>query len=42
MDLAPLFRKLEDVDLTIKEPGPPTGHGNEGAPDIAKKRYEVK
>ena len=25
MDIAPLIRKIEDVDLSIKEPVPPTG-----------------
>ena len=38
VDLAPLIRKIEDVDLTNKEPGPPTGPGRKVSLRIAKKR----
>ena len=42
VDLAPLIRKIEDAELSRKEPGPPTGSGSKRASDIAKKRYEIK
>ena len=41
-DPAPTIGKLEDVDLSIKEPGPPTGPGSKGASDTAKKRHEIQ
>ena len=41
-DPAPIIGKLEDVELSRKEPGPPTGPGSKGASDIAKKRHEVQ
>ena len=42
VDLSPLIRKLEDVDLSSKEPGPPTGHRSKGSSNISKKRYEIQ
>ena len=42
VELAPLIRKLEYVDLSRKEEGPPTGPGNKGASGIAKKKYEIQ
>ena len=42
VDLAPLIRKLEDVDLSRKELGPPTGPGRKGASDINKRRYNIQ
>ena len=37
VDLAPLTRKLEYMELSSKEPGPPPGPRSKGASDIAKK-----
>ena len=42
VDLAPLIRKLEDVDLSSKEPTTPTGPGKRAPTEIAKKRYELE
>ena len=42
MDLAPFIKKLKDVDLTRKEPAPPTGPGIKGDFYIAKKRYDIQ
>ena len=40
--LAPLIMKLKDVDLSIKEPGPPTGPGRKGASGIDNNRCELQ
>ena len=42
VDLAPLIRKLEDVDLSSKEPTTPTGPRKRAPTEIAKKRYEFE
>ena len=42
VDLAPLTRKLEDVDISSKEPTATTGTGNRDPTEIAKKRYELE
>ena len=41
VDLAPIISKIEDMDLTSKEPGPPTGTRSKGASNISKKRYKT-
>ena len=41
-DPAPIIGKPEDVYLSRKEPGTPTGPGSKGASDIAKKRHEIQ
>ena len=42
LDLAPLVRRLEDVDISSKEPTVPTGTGNNGPTEIAKNIYELE
>ena len=42
VDLEPLIRKLEDVDISIKEPTAPTVTGNRAPPEISKTRYELE
>ena len=41
VDLVPLIRKLEDVDLSSKEPIGPTVTGTGSIKEITKKRYEL-
>ena len=38
VNLAPLINTVKEVDLTSKEPGPPTVFGSKGASDVTKKR----
>ena len=38
----PLVRKLKDIDISSKEPTPPTGPGSKGPTKISKKRYELE
>ena len=40
--LAPLIRKLKDLDLSNKEPRPLKGYVIKGASHKAKKRKEIK
>ena len=42
VDLVPLIRKLEDVELSSKEPIVPTGTGTRAPTEITKKRYELE
>ena len=42
VDLAPLMRKLEVVELSSKEPTAPTGTRNRDPTEISKKRYELE
>ena len=42
VNLLPLNRELEDVDISRKEPGPTTGPGIKGAFDKANKRYKIQ
>ena len=40
--LEPLIRKLEEVDLSSKEPTAPTGTRNRAPIETAKKRYKLE
>ena len=42
LDIAPLIMKLEDVDISSKEPISPTGTGTRSPTEITKKRYELE
>ena len=42
VDPAPLVRKIEDADLSSKEPIAPTGNGTRDPTEITKKRYELE
>ena len=42
VDISPLIRKLEDVDLSSKKPAAPTGTTNSGPIEIAKNIYELE
>ena len=42
VDLVSLIRKLEDVDLSSKEPIPPTGNGTRSPTEITKKTCELE
>ena len=41
LDISTLIKKLEDADLSIKEPTAPTGTRNRAPTEITKKIYEL-
>ena len=42
INLEPLISKLKEMDLSKKEPGPPTGAGIKCDYDISKERYKIQ